>query len=86
MICVILQNTFRMNQNLTIRSNSVLFQSNLYYNIFVKTTYDRINLQIRKDGAQGLKVADMKDYAKDSDKSLNEWIIDAIKYYIEHEY
>ena len=49
-------------------------------------TYDRINLQIRKDGKQSVKVADMKYFAQDSGKSLNEWIIDAIKYYIEHEY
>jgi len=53
---------------------------------YKNTTYDRINLIIRKDGKQGIKVADMKCFAEDTGKSLNEWIIDAIKYYIEHEY
>lgn len=66
--------------------NKEKFDSAKYIATYKKNTYYQINLKIRKDGKQGLKVNDMKGFAYDSGKSLNEWIIDAIKYYIDHEY
>lgn len=52
---------------------------------YKKLTYDRINLAIRKDGKQGLTVTEIKEYAEEFDVSINEFIMRAIRYYIDHE-
>ena len=52
---------------------------------YKKSTYDRLVLQIRKDGGHGVTVAEIREYAKEFDVSITEFVIRAIKYYINHE-
>lgn len=41
--------------------------------------YDKLTIRIRKDGAQGLTIDGIKAAAEVTGRTVNEWVLDAIR-------